>query len=59
MFWWDDKLVEAMEKMNLNTVALARYMDDIRILLHAIRLGWRVLDGVLQYMKSWRDDERQ
>ena len=29
MLWWDDKLFEAIEKMNLSTVAGARYMDDI------------------------------
>ena len=58
MLWWDDKLIEAMERMNIKTIAGARYMDDIRIWLHSIRLGWRVVDGVLQYRKAWRDEER-
>ena len=58
MLWWDDMLIKAMERMNLKTVSGARYMDDIRIWLHSIRLGWRVIDGVLQYRKALRDEER-
>ena len=57
MLWWDDKLLEVLEKMNIRIVAGARYMDDIRVWLRAIRLGWRVLDGILQYRDSWRLEE--
>ena len=59
MLWWDDKLTEVMEKLNVKTVAGARYMDDIRIWLHAIRLGWRVMDGILQYKRIWMEEERE
>ena len=48
MLWWDDKLLEVLERMNVDLVAGARYMDDIRVWLRAIRLGWRVVDGILE-----------
>ena len=57
MMWWDDKLLEAMDKLNIKKVAGARYMDDIRIWLHAIRLGWRIVDGDLVYNKVWKEEE--
>jgi hypothetical protein len=41
MLWWDERLVEVMAKANLKIIEGVRYMDDIRILLMAIRLGWR------------------
>ena len=39
MLWWDDQLTVALEKMSIKMIAGARYMDDIRLWLHAIRLG--------------------
>ena len=44
MCWWDDTLVEVMEKAGLKMLDVERYMDDIRIWCHAIRLGWRLVD---------------
>ena len=58
MVWWDSMLVEALEALNIKKVAGARYMDDIRIWLHAIRLGWRWVDGELLFRKEWRLEER-
>ena len=57
MLWWDDKLLEVLEKMNIRIVVGACYMNDIRVWLRAIRLGWRVVDGILQYRDSWRLEE--
>ena len=34
-------------------------MDDIRLWLHAIRLGWRMINGSLIFKSSWRKEERQ
>ena len=34
-------------------------MDDIRLWLHAIRLGWRIVDGSLVFCSAWRDEERE
>ena len=58
MIWWDDKLVEAVEKAGIKLVSGARYMDDIRIWCHAIRLGWRMVNGMLMFRSKWREEER-
>ena len=34
-----------------------RFMDDIRLWCHSIRLGWRWIDGDLRYCGRWRADE--
>jgi hypothetical protein len=59
MMWWDDKLIEALEDMNIKMIARARYMDDIRIWLHGVRLGWRLVNGKLMFRKEWRQEESQ
>ena len=59
MCWWDDRLVEVMEKAGMEMLDGARYMDDIRIWCHAIRLGWRLVDGVLMFSSKWRQEERE
>ena len=56
--WWDEKLVEAVEKAGLRLISGVRYMDDIRIWCHAIRLGWRMVEGVLMFSSKWRQEER-
>ena len=45
MLWWDERLVEVMSKANIRIIEGVRYMDDIRIWLQSIRLGWRWTDG--------------
>ena len=44
---------------NLRIIEGVRYMDDIRIFLMAIRLGWRWTDGGLRYRSSWKLEEEQ
>ena len=34
-------------------------MDDVRLWLQSIRLGWRWEDGQLCYRQEWRDEERR
>ena len=34
-------------------------MDDIRAFLLPIRLGWRWLDGGLQYCETWRLEDEE
>ena len=58
MLWWDDELTVALTRLNIITVSGARYMDDVRIWLHAIRLGWRILDDRLVYRREWLEEER-
>jgi hypothetical protein len=56
MLWWDDKLVEAVERLGLKLISGARYMDDIRVWLHAVRLGWRMVNGELRFSTKWSRD---
>ena len=56
MLWWDDQLVVALTRLNVKIVSRARYMDDIRNWLRAIRLGWRFSDDRLIFKKSWLED---
>ena len=57
MCWLDDRLVEAIEKAGLRLISGARYMDDIRIWCHAVRLGWRMEGDTLIFKSSWRKEE--
>jgi hypothetical protein len=59
MLWWDERLVEVMAKANIRMVEGVRYMDNIRIWLLAIRLGWRWTQDGLRYKSSWRLEEEQ
>ena len=59
MMWWHDKLVEAVEKAGIELISGARYMDDIRNWCHGIRLGWRMVNGLLMFSSKWREEEKQ
>ena len=58
MLWWDEKLLSLIAKNNLTLEQKARYMDDIRLWMYSIRLGWRWVDGGLKYSTEWRTEER-
>ena len=58
MPWWDETLVEVMSKANLRISEGVRYMDDIRIWLWSIRMGWRWTGQELVYCGQWRDEDR-
>ena len=53
MRWWDRQLTEVMAKSNLTVEEKVRYMDDIRIWIRNIRLGWRWMNDDLVFMESW------
>ena len=57
MLWWDEELLQLMVSNNVITEEQARYMDDIRIWLWSIRMGWRWTGGRLEFCKDWRDEE--
>ena len=59
MLWWDDQLVVALESRNIKMISGARYMDDVRVWLQAIRMGWRLVGGVLTYRRAWMEEERK
>ena len=48
-----------MVKNNIITNGEARYMDDIRIWLWSIRVGWRWTGHELEYCGKWRDADRR
>ena len=54
--WWDDKLIEALESMNIKRISGARSMDNIRVWLDSVRLGWRLVDGEMIYDKRYAED---
>ena len=59
MMWWDEEFLEIVKKSNLEIIRGARYMDDVRVWLRSVRLGWRWVAGELRYKSSWRLEEQQ
>ena len=57
MMWWDEKLLEVIKQSNVRIIGSARYMDDVRVWLRSVRLGWRWQEGRLTYMRNWRLEE--
>ena len=57
MLWWDDQLVVALMRNNIQMVSGARYMDNVRLFLRGVRLGWRMVKDVLVYKDAWRLEE--
>ena len=47
MLWWNDQLMVALMKLNIKTASGARYVDDVRIFLRGIRLGWKLVREVM------------
>ena len=43
--------------MKLKIAAGARYMDDVRMFLRSIRLGWRLVNDELVYKEVWKEKE--
>jgi hypothetical protein len=41
MLWWGRQLTEVMANSNLSAEQKVRYIDDIRVWMRNIRLGWR------------------
>ena len=58
MMWWDKEFLEVAKKSNLTIKGGARYMDDVRVWLAAVRLGWRWMSGRLMYKEEWMMEER-
>ena len=59
MMWWDEEFLEVARRNNIIIIRGARYMDDVRVWLRAVRLGWRWVDGELVYKHSWRLEEEE
>ena len=55
---WDRCWKEAMVTNSITIEGYWRYMDDGRIFLHAIKRGWRWVDGELIYTRRWAIEDK-
>ena len=54
---WDLELLKQLEEINVVVDEKARYMDDIRLFMQSIKLGWRWSQSGLSYQEDWRLEE--
>ena len=55
---WDRRLHKIMSDNGLCIEEAARYVDDVRLWLHAIEMGWRWTENKkLEYREEWRVEE--
>ena len=47
MLFWDQQLEKTLMENNICLTDGSRYMDDVRLVLDALREGWRWEDGGL------------
>ena len=52
MVWWDRQLLSILKTCNISLEERMRYMDDIRLWCHYIRLGLRWTDGDLREVRG-------
>ena len=56
---FDRELRQKMSKNKLRAKKAIRYVDDIRLIMAAIRYGWRLDGDKLVYRKCWEEEERR
>ena len=54
---WDRKVLNLMENIKMAPKVAFRYVDDIRKLVSAIKLGWRWVEGEMVFKKAWEREE--
>jgi hypothetical protein len=59
MLDWDRKWLDICQKNNLELVESGRYMDDLRVFLHEIKVGWRWHKGELCFCEEWEEEDRR
>ena len=59
MNYWDKKWMNLMNINNIERDLEDRYMDDIRVMLMALRAGWRWYEGGLYWCKTWEEEDIQ
>ena len=57
MLFWDEKLMKKMSENNLTSDDGSRYMDDIRLIMNAIQMGWRWMDGGMYFSDKWKEED--
>ena len=57
---WDAQLVKLLSDNGLTYEDAARYVDDFRAIMKAIKLGWRWNGKELEFREEWKtEDERE
>ena len=51
--------MEVVRQLDVKIIGSARYMDDVRVWLRSIRLGWKWQEGKLFYKSAWRLEEEK
>ena len=54
---WDLRLKDALNKVNVGVEEAGRYVDDIRLWMKSIKLGWRWDGKDLVFRKEWQEEE--
>ena len=56
---WDLKLLKIMMENDVSIEVAARYVDDIRLLLASLKMGWRWNGKQLEFKEIWLEEDRQ
>jgi hypothetical protein len=59
MVEWDRRWLAMMVRMGISIETAMRYMDDLRVFLYAIKMGWRWHAGELCWKEEWEDEDQK
>ena len=54
---WDKKLVKLLTDNCISTEVATRYIDDIRLVMRPIKLGWRWNGKSMEFKETWKKEE--
>ena len=54
---WDLKLMRILQENGMETQVAARYVDDIRIMMRALKMGWRWTGKRLEFREDWLEED--
>ena len=57
MNFWDAKWMNVMEENQISRDLEDRYMDDIRVILMALKAGWRWLEDGFYWWEEWQEED--
>ena len=55
---WDSDVQHKLEFIGNAPKMAFRYIDDLRQIVHGIKLGWRWKNGVMQFKRLWQEEEK-
>ena len=56
---WDSQLAKLLAENGLSYEDAARYVDDIRAIMKAVKLGWRWNGKELEFREDWKNEEEE